>query len=157
MIDALFTIMLFWTVKDGAIGAVHLYPKAVQQRVIDLGLTTEDKINKRKKFIQLFGVALYLVAVLLIVFVWNGSRDFFTITWQVYLLLEGMNLYDCFIIDTLWVKRSKFWIIPGTEDLVKEYISTREQVKKRIIVSILYVFIAFLVAGIAISFIGRGC
>lgn len=149
IIDGLFTGMLLLAVKDGAIGAVHLYPQEVQQRVIELGLTTEEKINKRKKLIQLSGVALYLAMVLFIVFVWNGARDFFTVTWQVYLLLEGMNLYDCFIIDMLWVKRSKFWIIPGTEDLAKNYITIREQVKKRIIVSIMFLIIAFLVAGIA--------
>ena len=36
---------------------------------------------------------------------------------QAVLFLEVMNWYDGFIIDEIWVRFSKFWVIPGLEDM----------------------------------------
>ncbi len=44
-------------------------------------------------------------------------RDFKTAYWQSLLFLEVMNWYDGIVIDRLWVGHSKFWVLPGTEDL----------------------------------------
>ena len=34
-------------IRNGAVGMVHLYDKAVQERVVALGLTTAEEIRKR--------------------------------------------------------------------------------------------------------------
>ncbi len=35
-------------IRNGAVGMVHLYDQKVQESVVGLGLTTEEKIQKRK-------------------------------------------------------------------------------------------------------------
>lgn len=64
--------------------------------------------------------AFYLVmlgTLLFIIGCWNGVRDFKSAYWQAALFLEVMNWYDGIVIDKLWVGHSKFWILPGTEDI----------------------------------------
>ena len=34
-------------IRNGAVGMVHLYDKAVQERVVKLGMTTMEEIRKR--------------------------------------------------------------------------------------------------------------
>ncbi|MEE5994214.1 MAG: hypothetical protein V3G42_13420 [Oscillospiraceae bacterium] len=53
------------------------------------------------------------------------------------------------IFDKLWVGHSKFWIIAGTEDL--PFVQTWKQVlKKRCILSLIWIVGAVIVAGLVI-------
>ena len=56
-------------------------------------------------------------------------RDFQTAYLQALLFLEVMNWFDGVVIDRLWVGHSKFWVLPGTEDL--PFVQTWGQVLKK--------------------------
>lgn len=113
----LFTAMVKLAVRSGAVDGLFFYPKAVQDRAIGLGLTNrEEMVGRRKRFMTVFYIVM-LLALVLIVGVWNGAGDFRTAYFQSLLFLEVMNLYDGVVIDKLWVGHSKFWVLPGTEDL----------------------------------------
>ena len=145
----LFTAMVKYAVRGGAVNGLYFYPKAVQDRAIDIGLITrEEMIRKRKIFMTEFYVVM-LCALVLIIGVWNRVTDFGTAYLQALLFLEVMNWYDGIVIDRIWVGYSKFWILPGCEDL--PYVQTWGQVlKKRIILSLIWVIGAAVVAGIVV-------
>lgn len=146
---AFFTGMVAFAVKGGAIEGIYFYPKPVQERAIVIGLTDRDTISKkRKRFMTLFYVVMFIVLVLMIGG-WNHVSDFKAAYFQALLFLEVMNWYDGIVIDKIWVGYSKFWIIPGTEDL--PYIQTWKQVmKKRVFLSLVWAVGAVVVAGIIV-------
>jgi hypothetical protein len=60
-----------------------------------------------------------------------------------------MNWYDGIVIDKLWVGHSKFWILPGCEGI--PYIHTwKQMLKKRLILTAIWIIGAFIVAGIVV-------
>lgn len=145
----LFTVMVKFAVCGGAINGLYFYPKSVQERAIEIGLTDKETMNrKRKSFMILFYVVM-LVALLLVIGLWNGIRDFKTAYLQALLFLEVMNWYDGIVIDRLWVGNSKFWVLPGTEDL--PFVQTWSQVlKKRSILTLIWIVGAAIVAGLVV-------
>ena len=142
---ALFTLMVKYAVRGGAIDGLYFYPKTVQDRAIEIGLTDRDTMNrKRKMFMTLFYIVMLAALVLIIAF-WNRVRDFRTAYLQALLFWEVMNIYDGIVIDKLWVGYSKFWLLPGCEDL--SYIQTWAQVlKKRSVLAVIWVAGAAIVA-----------
>ena len=146
---ALFTLMVKYAVKGGAVDGLYFYPKAVQNRAIEIGLTDRDTMNrKRKEFMILFCIVM-LTALLLIIGAWNGVEAFWPAYWQALLFLEVMNVYDGIVIDKVWVGNSRFWLLPGCEDL--PYIQTWAQVlKKRSILALIWVAGAAVVAGLVV-------
>lgn len=71
----LFTAMVKFAVRGGAVDGLFFYPKAVQDRAIGLGLTTrEEMVRRRKRFMTVFYIVM-LLALVLIVGVWNGAGD----------------------------------------------------------------------------------
>ena len=134
-------------------GCVFFYPKPVQQRVYALGLITPEIILKRKT--KFFTALLTGVPVLPVIFigVWNGITDFWTAYVQALVFLEIMNWYDGIVVDRIWVKYSKFWIIKGTEDL--PYVkSIKFVVIERLIMTFVYIPVAAVVAEMAV-FLGK--
>ena len=150
---ALFTLMVKYAVRGGAIDGLYFYPKSVQDRAIKIGLTDRDTMNrKRKRFMTLFYVVMLAALVLIIAF-WNRVRDFQTAYLQALLFLEVMNVYDGIVIDKLWVGYSKFWLLPGCEDL--PYIQTWAQVlKKRSVLALIWVAGAA-IAALLVVMIGK--
>lgn len=111
-------------------------------------MTRGVMIQKRKRFMTAFYVVM-LTALLLIIRLWNRVGDFGTAYWQALLFLEVMNWYDGIVIDKLWVGHSKFWILPGTEDL--PFVQTWQQVlKKRCFLSLIWVAGAAIAAGLTV-------
>ena len=145
----LFSAMVKFAVRGGAIDGLYFYPKPVQERALEIGLTDRETMHrKRKRFMILFYVVM-LAALLLIIGQWNGVRGFKTAYLQALLCLEVMNWYDGIVIDRLWVGHSKFWILPGTEDL--PFVQTWPQVlKKRCILTLIWIAGAALVAGLIV-------
>ena len=119
-------------IRNGAVGMVHLYDQKVQERVVQLGLSTADEIRKRSVLFRSLCLPGYLIYVLICVYVINGARGFFEGFWQGFVILFIMNLIDRFLIDDYWVGHTKAWIIPGTEDL-RPYITAKDKKKKWII------------------------
>ncbi len=153
----LFTGMVRLAVRGGAINGLYFYPKPVQERAIEIGLTTQDTVRrKRKRFMVLFYIVM-LAALLLIVGFWNGVTDFKTAYLQSLLFLEVMNWYDGIVIDKVWVGHSQFWVLPGTEDI--PFVQTWSQVlKKRCILTLVWAVGAVITAGLVVlAFSVRRC
>ena len=102
--------------------------------------------SRFKRFMALFYIVM-AVALILIVGLWNRASDFRTAYFQTLLFLEIMNWYDGLVIDKLWVGHSKFWVIPGLEDI--PFVQTWSQMlKKRLTLTLIWAITAASVAGL---------
>ena len=146
---ALFTLMVKLAAGGNALNALYFYPKPVQERVYELGLTDRKTVAKKRKCFMIPFFVVMLTALLLIIGLWNGIRDFRPAYGQAVLFLVVMNWYDGLVIDRLWVGHSRLWIIPGTEDI--PFVQTWRQVlKKRGILTLTWVMGAAVVARIVV-------
>ncbi len=145
----LFTLMVKIAVGSSPLNGLYFYPKPVQERVYALELTDRETVpRKRRRFMFPFFLVM-AAALVLIIGLWNGIRTFWPAYWQALLFLEVMNWYDGVVIDRLWVGHSRFWIIPGTEDI--PFVQTWAQVlKKRGILTLIWLVGAAVVAGIVV-------
>ena len=112
-----------------AVGMVHLYSPAAQQRCVTLGLTTHEKIKRNSLLFKAVCIPGYIGYVLVCVYGINGAHGFAAGFWQLLVILSVMNLIDRFLIDGYWVGHTNAWTIPGTEDL-KPYITAKDKQKK---------------------------
>ena len=146
---ALFTLMVKLAVGGSALNGLYFYPKPVQEKVYALGLTDRETVARKRKHFMIPFFLVMLSALVLIIGLWNGVRRFWLAYWQALLFLEVMNWYDGIVIDRLWVGHSRFWIIPGTEEI--PFVQTWPQVmKKRGILTLIWIVGAALVAGIVV-------
>lgn len=60
-----------------------------------------------------------------------------------------MNWYDGLVIDKLWVGHSKFWVIPGTEDIPFTW-TWKGLLKKRCLLTLIWVVGAAITAGLVL-------
>ena len=149
----LFTGMVRYAVRGGAIDGLYFYPKAVQERAFEIGLITPEKMKKKRKIFMMEFYIVMLSALVLIVGVWNHVANFKTAYLQALLFLEVMNIYDGVVIDKIWVGYSRFWQLPGCEDV--PYVQTWLQVlKKRAFLAIVWTLGAAIVAGIIVLIFG---
>lgn len=146
---ALFTMMVKIAVGSSPLNGLFFYPKPVQERAYALGLMDREKVSRKRRRFMIPFFLVMAAALVLIVGLWNGICTFWPAYWQALLFLEVMNWYDGVVIDRLWVGHSRFWIIPGTEDL--PFVQTWPQVlKKRVILTLIWLFGAAIVAGIVV-------
>ena len=145
----LFTLMVRYSVRGGAVNGLFYYPKTVQKRAFEIGLSTEEEMKKKRKIFMTEFYAVMGIALILIISLWNKVTDFKTAYLQALLFLEVMNWYDGIVIDKIWVGFSKFWILPGCEDI--PFVQTwKQMLKKRIILTLIWVAGAAIVAGIVV-------
>ena len=134
-------------IANGPVGLVLLYEKDVQERVVELGLTTKEKI---KRNLVICSIALFVpqfVLPPLMVYRVNGVTGFGDAFWQMSIILWIQGLFDRFFIDWYWVGKTKAWEIHGTEDL-KPYIPTKVMVGKWVSTILLNPIIALIIAGV---------
>ena len=134
-------------IRKGAVGLLHLYEPAVQERCISMGLTTREKINHNRMLFKVVCLPIYIVYILVCVYVINGARGFVAGFWKMLVMLLVLNLIDRFFIDEYWVGHTKAWTIPGTEDL-KPYIPVEAKRKKWLFGTVGMAVIAAVLAGI---------
>ena len=146
---ALFTLMVKIGVRNNALNGLYFYPKPVQEKVYELGLTDRKTVEKKRKRFMIAFFAVMAVALVLIIRVWNGIQSFWAAYLQALIFLEVMNWYDGIVIDRLWVGHSRFWVIPGTEEI--PFVQTWQQVlKKRGILTLIWIAGAAVIAGIVV-------
>ena len=143
-------------IRNGAVGMVHLYDKKVQDRVVELGLTTKENIRMRSMLFKSLCLPGYMIYVLVCVYLINGVRGFWQGFWQSFVILSIMNLIDRILIDDYWVGHTDDWNIPQTEDL-KPYIKAADKKKKWIMGTVgMAVVSAFLAGIMAMVYYTRG-
>ena len=81
-------------IRKGAVGMVHLYSPAVQQRCVQLGLTTHEKIKRNSLIFKAVCVPGYISYVLVCVYGINGAKGLVQGFWQLLVILSGMNLLE---------------------------------------------------------------
>ena len=146
-LGALLVLVCAVGIRKGAVGMVHLYSPAVQQRCVTLELTTHAKIRRNALIFKAVCVPGYIAYVLVCVYAFNGARSFVQGFWQLLVILSVMNLIDRFLIDGYWVEHTNAWTIPGTEDL-KPYITAKDKQKKWLFGTVGMAVIAAVLAGI---------
>ena len=128
-LGALLVLLCAVGIRKGAVGMVHLYSLAVQQRCVKLGLTSPERIRRNSLLFKAVCIPGYIGYVLVCVYGINGARSFAAGFWQLLVILSMMNLMDRFLIDGYWVGHTNARTIPGTEDL-KPYITAKDKQKK---------------------------
>ncbi len=151
-LGVLLVLVCLFGIRNGAVGMVHLYEAEVQARVVTLGLTTKEKIERNKKLFKAVCLPGYIAYVLVCVYAINGARGFLTPFWQMLLILSVMNLIDRFLIDDYWVGHTKAWTIPGTEDL-KPYVNAAAKRRKWLFGTVGMVVISAVLAGLMLLFL----
>lgn len=146
----LLAVIVKAAVGSNAVNGLYFYPKAVQERAFEIGLADRETVHKQRVRCMAALYVFLTVAPVLIIGAWNGVSDFKTAYLQALLFLEGMNWFDGIVIDKLWVGHSPFWVLPGVD---LPYVQTWGQmVKKRAIVSLVWVAGAAVIAGLVVLF-----
>lgn len=134
-------------IANGPVGSVYFYEPEVQEKVVELGLTTKEKI---KKGYTIAGIALFVPILLFVpatVYFINGARGFWDIFLQITAILLIVGLFDRLFIDWYWVGKTKAWYIPGTEELMP-YIPKKTLIKKWIGTVIGYPLLAAILSAV---------
>ena len=134
-------------IANGPVGLVVFYEQEVKDRVVELGLTTKEKIQKTSIITVAALFIPMLVLVPLMVYGINGAKGFWDGYWQMLAILMISGLFDRIFIDWWWVGHTKAWIIPGTEDLMP-YIYGKTLVKKWLGTLVGFPILAAILAGI---------
>ncbi len=138
-------------IADGPVGCVYFYEPDVQEKVVKLGLTTKEKIERSRKAVRIAIFAPVLILVPGMVYFVNGARGFWDLFLQITAILWIEGLFDRLFIDWYWVGKTKAWIIPGTEDLLP-YIPKKAFAKKWVATIIGYPMLAAVLSGICLLF-----
>ena len=128
-LGVLLVLVCAFGIRKGAVGMVHLYSAAVQERCVAQGLTTHERIKRNAILFKLCCLPGYIAYVLVFVYAVNGARGFLSGFWQLLAILSVMNLIDRFLIDDWGGEHTRAWTIAGTEDL-KPYITAADKRKK---------------------------
>ena len=134
-------------IANGPVGLVVFYEQEVKDRVVELGLTTKEKIQKTSIITMIALFVPMLVLVPLMVYGINGAKGFRDGYWQMLAILMISGLFDRIFIDWWWVGHTKAWIIPGTEDLMP-YIYGKTLVRKWLGTVVGYPILAAILAGV---------
>ena len=140
------------TIAYGPEQGAFLYEQDVQDRVVELGLLSKEKIARNQKHFYAGMMLPLLVFILWSVYDLNGARGFWTPFLQMLLLILTEGLFDRFFIDEFWVERTKAWEIPGTEDL-KPYIPLKAKRQKWLSTMIGSPLIAAVLAAVMLLFV----
>ena len=134
-------------IANGPVGLVVFYEQEVKNRVVELGLTTKEKIRKTSIITVIALFVPMLVLVPLMVYGINGAKGFWDGYWQMLAILMISGLLDRIFIDWWWVGHTKAWIIPGTEDLMP-YIYGKTLVRKWLGTVVGFPILAAILAGV---------
>ena len=116
-------------IAEGPVGLVVFYEQDVKDRVVELGLTTPERIRKTT-LISSLAIFIPMITVVPVLVCWlNGAKGFMEVFLQMTCIYLISGLFDRLFIDEYWVGHTKAWEIPGTEDL-KPYIPKETKVKK---------------------------
>jgi len=132
---------------NGPVGLVVFYEQEVKDRVVALGLTTKEKIQKTSIITVIALFVPIIVLVPLMVYGINGAKGFWDGYWQMLVILMISGLFDRIFIDWWWVGHTKAWIIPGTEDLMP-YIYGKTLARKWLGTVVGFPILAAILAGV---------
>lgn len=139
------------SIANGIEQAAFLFEADVQDRVVEMGLVTRERLRRNQRIFKTATLLVMLAFVIWAIYGINGARGFWSPFWQIYAITMAEGLFDRFFIDWYWVGHTKAWTIPGTEDL-KPYIPRKTLIKKWGIIIVGNPLIAAALAGIMLLF-----
>ncbi len=119
LVYSVFMIILFKI--QGAKYQLYNYPPAIKERAIEKGIITQEELDKNAKKNKIMGIVVMILLSVIITCVINKQTTFFPGFLQGYIFFNVFSLVDSLIIDTIWFCHSKWWVIPGTEDMTEAY------------------------------------
>lgn len=126
----LFTLMVLPPLYKNPLNCIMSYPTAIRKRVESLPQYQSSIKKHETKHIKVKVLFTLLCIIIMAVIAWaSGSRTFIEAFKHVFILFFAINLYDLFILDIWIFCHNKRVIIPGTEDMVKEYKSPIHHIK----------------------------
>ena len=150
-LGALLVLVCAVGIRNGAVGMVHLYDQNVQERCVELGLTTKERIKRNALCFKAICIPMYIAYLLICVYAVNGAKGYWDGFLQCLVILSVMNLIDRLGIDGYWVGHTKAWVIPGTEDLMP-YISKADKQKKWLFGTVGMAVFSLILAAIGLLF-----
>ena len=147
LLGALLVLFCAVGIRRGAVNMVFLYHRDVQDRCVENGLITRDKIRRNKRLFKGLCIPVYFVFVLVSVYTVNGARGVWPGFWQMFAILSIVNRIDRLLIDEYWVGRTKAWEIPGTADM-KPYINGKDKIGKWLMGTVGFAILCAMLSGI---------
>ena len=147
LLYAAFSVILMK--KQGAVKQLYNYPPKIQERAVELGVTTKEEMAANSKKNKPFGFAVMTIASLIIICGINHETTFWAGAYQSYIFFNAFSLFDAAVIDTVWFCHSKFWVIPGTEDMTDVYHDYRFHWKPFFAGLILIIPLAIIIGGLS--------
>ena len=147
LLGALLVLFCAVGIRRGAVNMVFLYHRDVQDRCVENGLITRDKIRRNKRLFKGLCIPVYFVFVLVSVYTVNGAKGAWTGFRQMFAILSTVNLIDRLLIDEYWVGHTKAWEIPGTEDM-KPYINGKDKIRKWLMGTVGFAILCAMLSGI---------
>lgn len=149
----LFIALVKYAAKDNGVNCLYFYPDEYLDEAQKRGIADKEATMKKGKRFMVPFCIIMLIALILIIAVWNHVKDFKTAYIQSVIFLIIMNWFDGIVIDQIWVGHSKIWKVKGMEDVsyVKPW---KYMITRRSIGTVMYFVIAAAVAGIVV-FIGK--
>lgn len=119
LVYSVFMVILFKI--QGAKRQLYNYPPAIQKRAIERGITTQEEMNANAKKNKIIGIIVMILLGVAISCGINKEKTFLAGFVQAYIFFNAFSLFDALVIDTIWFCHSKWWRIPGTEDMTEAY------------------------------------
>ncbi len=145
----LYISMVKYAAGNSGLNCLYFYPEEYIEEAQKRGIADKEAIMKKGKHFMIPFCVIILIALILIISVWNHVTDFKTAYIQAVIFLVIVNWFDGIVIDQLWVGHSKLWMIEGMEGVpyTKPW---GYMIKRRILASIMYLGVAVIVAAIVV-------
>jgi len=132
----------------GKMGAIQFYPKLVQKRVVECGLTSEQNIKNKSICCGVLLLLIDIIVPFMMIYFINGGRSYWDFVWQWCVLFMGQELYDWLVVDVYWVACTDWWIIPEAHDLEYLWHDPKIKFKGKIKLYIITPVISLILGGI---------
>ena len=124
-----FTLAVYLISRD-PLKELYNYPPAIRERVSSMDEYKGRIPTRKNKLIVKLPACVLLIAVIsLILRFINGYTTFLKAFGYGFLLWTIVNLWDLIVLDILWFCHDKRFVIPGTEDMVRDYRDYRFHVR----------------------------
>lgn len=145
----LFTLMVLPRLYKNPLNCIMSYPAAIRQRVESLPQYRTVIQNYKTKHMAVKLTAVFVLVIVMAAVAWaSGSRTFVKAFVHIFILFFAVNLYDLFILDIWLFCHNKRVIIPGTEDMEKEYKSPVHHIRGAAIGTVIGSFAAAAAGGL---------
>lgn len=111
----LYISMVKYAAGNSGLNCLYFYPEEYIEEAQKRGIADKEATMKKGKHFMIPFCVIILIALILIISVWNHVTDFKTAYIQAVIFLVIVNWFDGIVIDQLWVGHSKLWMIEGME------------------------------------------